>query len=126
MNTIAHSRFNVFHDENPEVYALFCRFTMEAIRSGQKVGAKAIIERIRWESVVVTKGSQFKINNSWTAYYARLFIADHPHHARFFEIRSSPREKPSSEPMFTRKAPRRRKARAREMAVQGSLFGGDL
>lgn len=80
--------FNRWHPANPTVYELFKKFTFEAIEAGWKnLGAKLIIERIRWETNVMTKGDRFKINTDFTAYYARLFMKDHPQYDGFFRTR---------------------------------------
>jgi hypothetical protein len=80
--------FLAFHSENPHVYQLVCRFALEAIRAGRRhYGMKAIIERARWHTLVETHGDEWRFNNNWTSFYARLFVRDHPEHAGFFELR---------------------------------------
>lgn len=90
-------RFKSFHKANPDVFALFERFTMEAIDGGmKKVGAKFVFERIRWELCVSTKGAGYcvaskrilKLNNNFTPLYARLFMLKHKAHANLFERRT--------------------------------------
>ncbi len=84
------SAFNEYHEKNPHVYELFKRFTFEKIRQGYKhLGAKAVMERIRWESPIKTDGSEFKVNNNHPAYYARLFMRDFPQHQGLFQLRKS-------------------------------------
>lgn len=89
-------RFIEFHKANPEVYDLFERFTGDAIDSGMKrIGSKFIFERIRWEMFVATKGAGYcvaskrllKLNNDFTPWYARLFMAKHREHVGLFERR---------------------------------------
>lgn len=78
-----------FHKDNPKVYKLFCKFTHEAIEAGCKnFGTNAIIERIRWETNVVTRSDdEFKINNNHAPYYARLFMHYNPEYEGFFRTR---------------------------------------
>jgi len=77
-----------FHKENPKVWELFVRFTHEVIDAGCKhFGTNAIIERIRWETMIVTSDLEFKINNNHAPYYARLFMHYHPEHDGFFRTR---------------------------------------
>lgn len=84
----AFERFLKFHKANPRVYQLFEMFTLQVIQSGRKqYGAKAIFERVRWESTIISRGDDFKLNNNYTAYYARLYMEAHPEHAGFFETR---------------------------------------
>lgn len=81
-------RFEKFHRENPEVYELFKRFTFEAIKAGRgRLSAAMIVERIRWETSVVTRGDQFKVNDIFTPYYSRMFMAEFPEHSDFFPTR---------------------------------------
>lgn len=91
-------KFLEFHRANPEVYELFERFTFEAINSGMKrVGAKFVFERIRWEIYVSTSGAGYcvplkrdlKLNNNFTAWYARAFKAKNRAHKDVFECRAT-------------------------------------
>lgn len=83
-------RFWEYHRANPQVYELFKRFTFEKINRGaQHLGASAVAERIRWETSLNTEGDEFKINNNYRAYYARLFMRDFPEHEGFFRVRRS-------------------------------------
>ena len=90
-------KFIAFHKANPTVYDLFERFTFEAISAGMtKVGAKFVFERIRWEIAISTTGAGYcpslrrdlKLNNNFTAWYARLFIAKHRAYKGLFELRT--------------------------------------
>jgi hypothetical protein len=77
-----------FDKENPQVYTLFKQFTFEAIQAGRKVlSAELIINRIRWETEVVTTGDTYKINQNWKPYYARKFMQDFPEYRDFFRTR---------------------------------------
>jgi len=88
MNEIE-QRFQQFHADNPQVYELFDRFTREVIRRGYKrFSSDAILHRIRWETSVVTTDRQFKINDHYTAYYARLWMQNNPQYDGFFSLRS--------------------------------------
>lgn len=85
-----YERFKLFHETNPSVYLLFEKFARELIEKGHKrVGARMIIERIRWECAVSSAkdADGFKINNMFIAHYARLFIRNHPQYREFFEFR---------------------------------------
>lgn len=80
-------RFRAWDAANPEVYRLFERFSLQAARSGRRIGAKAIVERMRWELRVETRGDDFKLNNSYVSRLARKFVERHPEHAELFELR---------------------------------------
>ena len=81
-------RFEKFHAENPVVYRLFCRFADELLARGRtRYSADAICHRIRWHVAVETTDMDFKINDHYTAFYARLWMKDHPEFGEFFETR---------------------------------------
>lgn len=82
-----------FHAENPEVWRLFVRFTLEAVGRGfNTYSVAAIFERIRWESdqADAEGRSTFKLNNNHRAYYARWFMATYPQCRGFFRLRDQP------------------------------------
>lgn len=80
--------FEEFHRENPDVFRLFCNYAFDAIRRNRKhFGAQMIFERIRWYCLVETTGSDFKVNNNFAAYYARLFELKFPQHKGLFRMR---------------------------------------
>lgn len=90
------SKFDAFHAANPHVYGMYKKFAAQAIRAGvKKMSSKLIIERIRWETTVMTTGAgwspvtkkPFQIDNRFTCWYARKFMADHPKAGDLFEIR---------------------------------------
>lgn len=88
-NTVA-DRFARFHKENPRVYLLFEKFALQLIKDYgyKRLGAKMIMERVRWECYTEGKDERgFKINNDFIAHYARLFIRNYPQHAQCFEAR---------------------------------------
>lgn len=78
-----------FHNQNPQVWELFVRFTDEVIRSGKRsYSVNAIFERIRWHTDIETSGS-FKICNNHRAYYARYFHHTYPQHDGFFKTKQT-------------------------------------
>jgi len=79
-----------FDERHPQVYKLVERFALEAAaREGcNRIGIGAIWERIRWYIHVESDTREnFKLNNSYRAYYARRFLRDHPEHQGLFETR---------------------------------------
>ena len=79
-----------FHVKNPEVYELFKRFAFEAINKGHlRLSSEMIINRIRWETSVVTSDKDYKINNDYKPFYARLFMEEHQTYGNFFNTRGS-------------------------------------
>ncbi len=82
--------FKVFHSKNPRVYQIFCKLAQQAVTRGKtKLSAKMLIEVVRWNYELETKGDErFKINNNFTSRYARLFITDHPDYSEIFVTRA--------------------------------------
>ena len=80
--------FKTFHQKNPEVYKLFVQFTLQAINKGHaKLSSEMIINRIRWETSVITTDKDYKINNidktSATILTILTIQYDNKHHAGF-------------------------------------------
>lgn len=78
-----------FDVRHPMVWLLFSEFTSELIERGfEHYSAKGVFERIRWETAQAqTKKSEFKLNNNYSAYYARKFMTQFPDHEGFFRTR---------------------------------------
>lgn len=87
-NTIA-ARFAGFHKEHPRVFMLFKVFALQLLQNGhKKIGAKMIMERVRWECFTGSKDMKgYKINNDYIAHYARLFAKEFPQYEDCFEFR---------------------------------------
>lgn len=84
-------RFEQFHDENPRVYETLVRLAREWItRTGRrKLGIATLFERTRWDIAIATNDPDFKLNNSYRAFYARLIMQENPDLAGIFECRAS-------------------------------------
>jgi len=84
-----YAKFLRFHIKYPSVYVFFERFALQLILAGRKkIGAKMIAERVRWECYTGSKDDrEFKLNNNYIAYYARLFTENHPEYQSYFEFR---------------------------------------
>ena len=80
--------FEKFHGKNPQVWQLFRRFALNAYQTGRDhYSAKAVFERIRWHIEIETSGGEVKLNNNFTAYYARMFHIYRPDLDGFFRNR---------------------------------------
>lgn len=84
-------RFEQFHDENPIVYVTLVRLAREWVKATgrHKIGMAALRERARWEIVMATNDPDFKINNNYTPFYARLIMARCEDLADMFDLRTS-------------------------------------
>ena len=89
------TRFAAFDKANPHIGRMFDAITLSLIEKGcKRYSADAILHRVRWETMVMVtqawgSGSVFKINDHWSACYARRFLDQYPEHEGFFELRTS-------------------------------------
>ena len=68
-------RFAAFHAANPHVADALEQLAGQWFAAGhRKVGMKALVERLRWESGIRTEGSAYRVNNSHVSFYARLLL----------------------------------------------------
>lgn len=84
------AKFAAFDLAHPEVWDLFCYFTWDRIRAGfEHYSADAVLHRVRWETSAGSTIGDYKINNNYSAFYARKFHDYFPSHADFFRCRAS-------------------------------------
>ena len=78
-----------FHQAHPKVWELFDRFTRDRISRGfEYYSAKAVWERIRWETEQAqTSEVEFKLNNNFPAFYARAWMKMNREYQGFFRTR---------------------------------------
>ncbi len=82
-------KFLSYHQANPGIWRAFERCAFDLIHRGIKhYGAKAIAEIIRFNRLIETAKDDFKLDNNFTAYYARIWGLKYPHHKEFFEFRN--------------------------------------
>ena len=81
--------FRKFHAENPHVYVLLVTYAHQVRAAGfQHYGMKSLFERVRWHLDFETADQDgFKLNNNYTAYYARLIDEREPLLRGFFRMR---------------------------------------
>jgi hypothetical protein len=78
--------FKKYHASNPSVYEYFVKYALIATKHREYYSAKAIFHRIRWETMIGGQ-SDYKIDDGWISFYARLFMAEYPQHKDFFQTR---------------------------------------
>lgn len=86
------ARFEQFHAENPHVYRMLRDLCLKArgLNPGCRIGVKALFERLRWQVRFETRGGaagEWKLNNNYTALYARMLMEREPELAGIFETR---------------------------------------
>lgn len=82
--------FRRFHAENPHVYERLKRLAFKLkVRGVERYGMKALWEVLRYEEALETNApaSSFRLNNNYTASYARLLMAQEEDLEGFFELR---------------------------------------
>lgn len=84
-------KFEKFHRDNPLVYDALCRLARDwlAATGRRRAGIGSLAEIVRWQIAMRTNDPDFKINNTYNAYYARLMMATEPDLAGIFELRTS-------------------------------------
>lgn len=76
--------------DNIHVWNAFDREALKVITHGHKhYGAKTIFEFLRHHSATreIANGSEWKLNNNYPSYLARLFALARPAHKNLFEFR---------------------------------------
>lgn len=84
-------RFEAFNQANPVVYEVIVRLAREWIASTgrRQMAIATLVERARWELAFTTSDPDYKINNDFRAYYARLIMIREPDLKDLFELRRS-------------------------------------
>ena len=84
------ARWEEFHRDNPHVLKAIISIALElkGSRGFRCCGVKLIMERLRWLPAIKAKGDDgFKLNNSYSAFYAREAMRVEPRLAGFFRLR---------------------------------------
>lgn len=83
------SRFQEFHQKNPDIYIILARLAREAKASGRKkLGVKMLWEVMRWELMIQSSDVEgYKLNNNFPSRYARLLMQQEKDLSSFFELR---------------------------------------
>lgn len=84
-------RFETFHEANPNVYVTLVRLAREwvATTGRHKLAIATLFERARWDLAISTNDPEFRLNNNFRAFYARLIHEQEPDLDRLFELRTS-------------------------------------
>jgi len=80
--------FRAFHKANPHIYRILRKMALEYKRAGNEhCGIKMLWEALRYNSGIRTRGDAYKLNNNYTAHYARLLMDQERELRGFFETR---------------------------------------
>ena len=81
-------RFAAWHRQNPHVYQALRALSLDTRRVGVKRwSVDAAMHIVRWRYRLQTQGDEFRINNSFSALYARMLMEREPELSGFFELR---------------------------------------
>ena len=73
-------RWRIWDRANPAFYEAWKMYADEAVAHGKtRLGSWLVANRIRWDLDVLTTGAGYKVPNGYIAYFARLWLAEHPH-----------------------------------------------
>lgn len=97
-NTANHARgatleeqFAAFHEANPHVYTELRKMALAMVQRGyRRIGVKMLFEVLRYRHAMTTSdpSSEFKLNNNYTSFYARLLMCNEPALDGAFELRT--------------------------------------
>jgi len=80
--------FDDFHRQNPAVYDELVRLTRQLKARGiRRYSIKGVYEVLRFNVKLRTTGDDYKLNNNYTASYARLIMEQEPDLDGFFDTR---------------------------------------
>ena len=85
-------KFWDFHNANPQVYTTLVTMarTFRSRRPDQRIGIKTLWECIRWDYwLSVATDDEFKLSNSYTAFYARLIMVKNQELKGIFQLKQS-------------------------------------
>lgn len=80
--------FEQYHQAHPRTWELFLYYSIKTKAKGfRNYSAKAIFELCRWHEGMPTGDDGFKLNNIYTADYARKLMNEKPEFKDFFRTR---------------------------------------
>lgn len=77
--------------ENRHIWKAYQDYCLKIVAQGaRRIGSKAVIELLRYNESGGdwTKYEDYKINNNYASYFARLFVAKFPEHKGLFLFRT--------------------------------------
>jgi hypothetical protein len=82
--------FEEFHKLNPHVYRILVRLARRWLRTGRSKGSiDAFYNVARWEIAMSTTDDEYKLNDHYKAFYARLIMWREPDLDGLFDLRAA-------------------------------------
>ena len=83
-------KFVEWLQDNHHIFTAFAKQAIDVANKGfRHYSSKTIIEYLRHHTALTESGGEWKINNNYTPYMARLFDLRHPSYAGMFEYRKT-------------------------------------
>lgn len=80
--------FMAYHKKNRQLWMLYQQKAFELINKGAtRLSSKAIFEKLREDADLKTISTDFKLTNTYTSIYSRVFAYVHPEYANLFEFK---------------------------------------
>jgi hypothetical protein len=81
-------RFAAFHAANPYVFRALLQLALDTQDRGvRRWSINAAFEVLRWQYALQTQGDEYRLNNNYRAFYARMIMETAPRLRGFFETR---------------------------------------
>jgi hypothetical protein len=94
LDTPEYKQFLQYHEANPQIYQFIRRYALRAIeRKHTTLSIEFLTCIIRWETSIGAGDDEFKINNNFRPFYARMFMREFPAYKDFFRTRRSKADK---------------------------------
>ena len=92
-------QFLEWSPENMHVIEAFERYALELKHTGKReyYSIKAILERLRWHSLLEDSALEYKLNNNHTACIARILMRLNPELEGMFQLRSMVKDEEEEE-----------------------------
>jgi hypothetical protein len=82
--------FKAYHKANPHIYRELKKLAMQLLLAGrQHYSINSLFEALRWHRAIERPQDDFKLNNIWRSWYARLLMLNEPKLRGFFFFRDS-------------------------------------
>lgn len=83
-------KFEIFHKNNEQVLSELIKLCEHAVYFGRKkLSMKQMFEVLRWDYSLKTDAQDFKLNNTYTAYYTRLIRKLRPELGNLITLKKS-------------------------------------
>lgn len=65
-------------ERNPKAWSYISQQAVNCAKNNKRFGMKELCEHVRWHMKINEGDEEFKLCNTYTAYFARILISEHP------------------------------------------------